>query len=62
MTGKSSSRLRTVLLALAGLGTLAGAAWVSRRLFEGPDTTFSMARVAEQSAAVTAPSAAGPDA
>ena len=50
MTSKSSSRWRTVLLALAGLGTLAGAAWVSRRLFEGPDTSVGTARVAEQAA------------
>ena len=48
MTRTSSSRLRTVLLALAGLGTLAGAAWVSRRLFEGPETTVGTARVADQ--------------
>jgi hypothetical protein len=61
MTTKSSSRLRTILLALAGLGTLAGAAWVSRRLFEGPETAIGTARVAEQSAAITGLSAAGPD-
>jgi hypothetical protein len=58
MTSASSSRLRTALLALAGLGTLVGAAWVSRWLFEGPETTVGTARVADQSAAVTAPPAA----
>jgi hypothetical protein len=50
MTGRSSPRLRTLLLALAGLGMLAGAAWLSRRLFEGPDPTLSTPR-ADQSAA-----------
>jgi len=62
MTSTSSSRLRTALLALAGLGTLAGAAWVSRLLFEGPETTIGGARDAEQSAALVAPTALNGDA
>ena len=59
---RTSSRLRTALLALAGLGTLAGGAWVSRRLFEGPDTAVGTARVAGETAAVTAPPAGNGDA
>jgi len=62
MTSPSSSRLRTALLVLAGLGTLAGAAWVSRLLFEVPETTVGAARDAEQSAALAAPPAANADA
>ena len=57
MTRTSSARLRTVLLVLAGLGTLAGGAWLSRRLFEVPETAVGTARVAGEAAALTAPTA-----
>jgi hypothetical protein len=58
MTLTPTPRLRTALLMLAGLGTLAAAAWVSRRLFESPETPAGATRVAEASAVIAAPAPA----